>query len=92
MDQFSKDVYGSAGFAWRGPVRPQKVTYRLELYNLCRGGRAVGNGYYVAKVVDNGQGWCRTGYQRDFAGNEQAARQYLSDVQTGKVEFQHGKA
>jgi hypothetical protein len=34
------------------------VTYRVEIYNVCARGRAIGTGWLVAEVMPNG---CRRG-------------------------------
>lgn len=48
-------------------------TARVELYNLVRRGRAVGNGFLVRRVLADGRG---AGTLRKFDGDETAARAF----------------
>jgi hypothetical protein len=46
---------------------------RVELYNICDGGRAVGNGWLVSRWTEDGR---RMNTLRQFGSDEQAARAY----------------
>ncbi len=52
---------------------------KVELYNLCRGGRAVGNGWYVAKY----EGSRRMGTLADFKADESSARKFAAEWNDG---------
>lgn len=55
------------------PQATPKCTYRIELYNLFRGGRAVGNGWLIA-LLEDGR---RCGTVARFGADEGAAREAL---------------
>lgn len=46
---------------------------KVELYNICCNGRAVGNGYQVARYTADGR---RMNTLKQFAGDKAAARAY----------------
>lgn len=63
----------------KAPKGSMAIEFRVELYNLTARGRAVGNGYMVVRFVDG----CRANTIKQFAGNEQAARNFCRYLNEG---------